>query len=70
MLRESRCATNSSEKVGSSWSNRITLDFSNLMIKDSSIEVAVDIRSTWCAKHPSPKKSLTPKMATTASLPW
>src|SRR5580658_920861 len=58
-----------SESSCSSWSARIISFFpiSNAVV--GAIAVAVPKRIGWPAKHPSPKKSPGPKIATTASLP-
>src|SRR3984957_5763798 len=45
MVRVRRCERNISEKVGSSWRTRMIAAFSNRMISQSVIAVAVDIRS-------------------------
>jgi hypothetical protein len=43
--------------------------FSSRTIEQSEIAVAVDMRSGWALRHPSPRKSPGPKIAMTASLP-
>src|SRR5256886_13125849 len=60
---------NSSENAGSSWRTRMMAAFSSRMISHSIIVVTVAMRSDCAAKHPSPKKSPVPRIATTASLP-
>src|SRR5438093_8058226 len=69
MFCDSKYAVNSSENSASSWSARIIFVFGSSRIELSAIAVAVDMRSGWPARHPSPKKVPGPRSAMTACLP-
>ena len=58
-----------SVKSGWSWRTRITVALSKREIEQSTIAVAVEMRRGCPVRHPSPKKSPAPRIATTASLP-
>ena len=58
-----------SENSASSWSARSIAGFGSTTIELSVVAVAVDMRSGWPARHPSPKKSPGPRSAMTACLP-
>ena len=69
MLRTSMCAMNRSENSGCSCSVRTISRFWIRITVVGMTAVAVPMRSICPARHPSPKKSLGPSMATTASCP-
>src|SRR5260221_5871836 len=58
-----------SESAYSSWSARIISSFSVTRTVVGVVALAVAVQMDWPARHPSPKKSPGPRMATTASLP-
>ena len=62
-------ARNRSAKSGCSWSMRIISRFGMRNAVVGRTAVAVLMRTGWPARHPSPRKSPGPRMATTASLP-
>jgi hypothetical protein len=69
MLRVSMCAMKRSENVGWSCSTRIIWRVGMRSTDVAITAVAVPIRTGCPARHPSPKKSPGPSMATTASFP-
>ncbi len=69
MFRTSMCAMNRSENSGCSCSVRIISRFWMRSTVVGTTAVAVPMRIACPARHPSPKKSLGPSMATTASFP-
>ena len=69
MLRVSMCAMKRSDIECSSWSRRSIRPLLTSRMMLGVMAVALPMRTRCPARHPSPKKSPGPSIATTASLP-
>src|ERR1051325_11185320 len=68
-LRDSKCSIKKLENPGCSLSVRSINDLESVTIVQSSMDVAVDIRTCWPFNAPSPKNWPTERTPTTASFP-